>query len=125
MRPENVHHFLNISSNFQFNAIWHARFRKNTNAANDIARNKSIKDMKNILEFVMNANHTNVIIMSAPHRHDLIKNSCVNKEVKAFNRKLCKRLKRFEKVKMIEVISERAVYTKHGQHLNTVGNEIM
>jgi RNase P/RNase MRP subunit p30 len=93
--------------------------------SNDIARNNSIKGMKNILEFVLNANHTNVIIMSAPHRHDLIRNSCVNKEVEAFNRKLCKRLKRFEKVKMIEVISERAFYTKYGQHLNTRGKEIM
>ena len=34
--------------------------------------------MKNILEFVMNVNHTNVVIMSAPHRHDLIRNSCDN-----------------------------------------------
>ena len=81
--------------------------------------------IKNILEFVINANHTNVIIMSAPHRHDLIRNSCVNKEVEAFNRKYCKRLKRFEKVKMMEVISERVLYTKHGQHLNTGGKEIM
>jgi hypothetical protein len=69
--------------------------------SNDIARNNSTKGMKNILEFVMNATHTNVIIMSAPHRHDLIRNSCVNKKMKAFNRKLCKRLKRFKKVKMI------------------------
>jgi len=44
--------------------------------SNDIARNNSIKGMKNILEFVLNANHTNVIIMNAPHRQDLI--SCVN-----------------------------------------------
>jgi predicted AAA+ superfamily ATPase len=93
--------------------------------SNDIARNHSVKGMKNILEFVLNANHTNVIIMSAPHRHNLIRNSCVNKEVDAFNRKLCKRLKMFEKLKIIEVINERACYTKHGQHLNTGGKEIM
>ena len=81
--------------------------------------------MKNILQFVINANHTNVIIMSAPHRHDLIRNLCVHREVEAFNRKLCKRLRRFEIVKMIEVFSERAFYTKHGQHLNKCGKEIM
>jgi hypothetical protein len=52
--------------------------------------------MKNILEFVINANHTYVIIMSAPHRQDLIRNSCVSKEVEAFNRKLYKRLKRLK-----------------------------
>ena len=39
--------------------------------------------------------------------------------------KLCRRLNRFEKVKMIEVTSERVCYTKHGQHLNAGGKEIM
>ena len=41
--------------------------------------------MKHILEFVINANHTNVILMSAPHTYDFIRNSCVNNEVKVFN----------------------------------------
>ena len=45
--------------------------------------------------------------------------------MEAFNRKLCKRLKRFEEMKVIEVISERAFYTKHGHHLNTGGKESM
>lgn len=65
--------------------------------------------------------------MSAPHRHDLKGNSCVNKEVEALNRELCKRLERFEKVKMIEVEVERKsfFYTKHGQNLNNGGKEIM
>ena len=93
--------------------------------SNDIARNNSTVDTKNILEFVINSNHTNVIIMHSPHRHDLIRNPCVHREVEAFNRKLCKRLRRFEIVKMIEVFSERAFYTKHGQHMNKGGKEIM
>jgi len=38
--------------------------------SNDIARNNSIEGMKHILEFVINANHTNVILMIAPHRYD-------------------------------------------------------
>jgi hypothetical protein len=46
--------------------------------SNDIARNNSIRGMKNILDFAINANHTN-LIMSAPHRHHLMRNSCVNK----------------------------------------------
>jgi len=61
----------------------------------DIARNNSTVGMKNILEFIINANHTNVIIMNAPHRHDLIMNSCVKNKVEAFNRKLSQK---FEKV---------------------------
>lgn len=81
--------------------------------------------IKNMLECVMIANNTNVIVMSAPPRYDLIKDSCVNREVESFNKKLGKRLQRFDKVEMIEVIKERACYTKHGQHLNTRGKEVM
>ena len=93
--------------------------------SNDIARNNSKKGIKNMLECVMNANNTNVIVMSAPPRYDLTRDSCVNREVDSFNEKLGKRLKRFDKVEMIEVIKERACYTKHGQHLNTRGKEVM
>jgi len=92
---------------------------------NDIARNNSLAGMKHILEFVINANHTNVILMSASHRHDLIGNSCVNNEVEVFSRKLHKKLEGSEKVEMIDVISERNFYTKHGQHLNSAGKESM
>ena len=61
-------------------------------SSNDISRNNSLVGLKNILKFLINANHTNVILLTAPHRHDLITNSCVNKEVEAFNRKLHKKV---------------------------------
>jgi hypothetical protein len=54
----------------------------------DTAKNNSIGSMRHLLELVINANHINVIVMSAPHRHDLMSNSCVNKEIEKFNRKL-------------------------------------
>ena len=66
--------------------------------SNDIVRNNSTVGMKHLLEFVINANPTNVILMSAPHRRGLMSNSCVNNEVQKFNRKLRKRLERFGKV---------------------------
>ena len=93
--------------------------------SNDTARNNSIAGMKHLLEFVINANHTNVILMSAPHRYDLIRNPCVNNEVEIFNRKLRKMLERFGIVEMIDVVSERNLYTKRGQHLNSGGKESM
>ena len=92
--------------------------------SNDIVRNNSTAGMKHLLEFVTNANHTNIILVSAPHRYDLMSNSCVNVEVEKFNRKLRKSLEGFRKVEMIEV-SERNLYTKHGQHLNSDGKESM
>jgi hypothetical protein len=49
--------------------------------SNDIAKNNSVVSMRHLLELVINANHTNVIVMSALHRHDLMSNSCVNKDI--------------------------------------------
>jgi len=89
--------------------------------SNDTARNNSTVGMKHLLEFVTNVNHTNVILMSAPHRYDFMNNSCVNNEVEKFNRKLHKRLERLGKVEMTDVVSARNLYTKHGQHLNSRG----
>jgi hypothetical protein len=53
--------------------------------SNDIAKNNSLVGLKHITKFLIEANHTNVILLTAPHRHDLITNSCVNKEVEVFN----------------------------------------
>jgi hypothetical protein len=57
--------------------------------------------------------------MSIPHRHDLIRNSRVNNAVEAYNMRLCKRMKRFENVEMINLGTERDFYTKNEHHLNT------
>jgi hypothetical protein len=91
----------------------------------DIAKNNSTVGMRHILDFVINATHTNVIVMSAPHRHDLMSDSCVNKEIEKFNRKLCLRLERLGRVEIIDVVNDRNLYSRHRQHLNTEGKETM
>ena len=58
---------------------------------NDIARNNTDEGQKHIIDFVDKNRHTNIIVMSVPHRHDLINTSCVNTEVSRFNRKLKKK----------------------------------
>jgi len=93
--------------------------------SNNIARNNLTVGMKHLLESATNANHANIILMSAPHRYDLMSNSFVNNEVEKFNRKLHKRLEGFGEVAMIDFFSERNLYTKHGQHLNSEGKESM
>ena len=93
--------------------------------SNDIARNNSTVGMKHLLGFVTNANHTSVILMSATHRYNLMSNSCVNNEVEKFNGKLFKRLERFGKVEITDVVCERNLYIKHVQHLNSEGRESM
>ena len=93
--------------------------------SNDIAKNNASTGMKYLLDLVINANHTNIILMSAPHRFDLMETSCVNLEIKNFNSKLSTKLERIGKVKLIEVDNDRTLYTGHGQHLNARGKESM
>jgi len=52
--------------------------------SNDFARNNSVVGMKHILDLLINSTHTNVILFSVRHRHDL----SVNREVKVFSRSL-------------------------------------
>lgn len=94
-------------------------------AANDIARNEANKALTHITDFVKLREHTNVLIISVPTRFDLIQTSCVNREVTSYNRKLHKRMKQFEHVRLIDSESQRKYYTQHGMHMNRTGKEIM
>jgi hypothetical protein len=93
--------------------------------ANDIAKNEANNGLTHISNFVKLRKHTNVLLVSAPTRFDLSSASCVNREVIAFNRKLYKRMKQFEHVKIIDSELQRKYFTKHGMHMNTAGKEIM
>ena len=90
---------------------------------NDIAINESDKGLTCLSNFVKRCKRTNVVVVSAPKRYDLEKTSCVNKEVDNFNRKLHKKLKVFEHVKVIDSIFQRDCFTRHGLHLNRFGKE--
>jgi hypothetical protein len=89
--------------------------------SNNVARNNSVVGMKYILDLLINSTHTSVILLSVAHRQDLSNDSCVNREVKVFNRSLQNRLKSFGKVELIE----KEFSTKHGQHLNSRGKVSM
>jgi len=65
----------------------------------------------------------NVLVVNVPNRFDLEAYSCVNDEVKAFNRKLDKHTKSFQNATTVNVTSDRDHFTKHGLHLNRKGKE--
>ena len=56
----------------------------------NIGKNEASKGLRCISQFLEHQLHIKVLIMKAPHRHNLIPTSCVNKEVANFNRKLQK-----------------------------------
>jgi hypothetical protein len=61
--------------------------------------------------------------MSVPYRYELDPKSCVNNEVKVYNRKLEKYLKVCENSRIITVDSHRELFIRHGLHMNTRGKE--
>ena len=83
-----------------------------------MGKNETKKGINCIQRFVKTNNHTNFILMDAPHRYDLEQNSCVNKEVEKYNRRIWKHMKVLENTEVIKVNIDRRGFTRHGQHMN-------
>jgi len=79
--------------------------------SNDVNRNETNKGLKHLNEFVNQRNNTNVMIVTAPHSHDLLATSCVNNEVWTFNSKLHKIMKNKDKVRILDHQTTREDFT--------------
>jgi hypothetical protein len=90
-----------------------------------VGKNETKKGINCIQRFVKTNNHTNFILMDVPHRYDLEQNSFVNKEVEVCNRRIWKYMKVLEKTEVIMVDEDRRGFTRHGQHMNAKGKELM
>jgi len=93
--------------------------------SNDVNRDMSQVGLNSLKNFVNLRNNTKVLILTLPQRHDLTHDSCVNKEIYSFNRKLHKVMKNKEKVKILDYDITRVGFTCHGQHLNSAGKSKM
>jgi hypothetical protein len=91
----------------------------------DVGRNKTRNVLHHIQSFVEKYRNTNVMVMNVPNRYDLHVDSCVNKEIKTFSRKLCKQLKLSNNAHVMVVNNDRDQFTKHGFHINSKGNEVL
>lgn len=92
-----------------------------SSGSNDVGKNKASGALKQISNFVKTNNNTNIIMLSAPHRHDLVDFSCVNNEIKSFNRKLKKHVKISKHTLILEINPNREFFTQHGLYLNGRG----
>ena len=88
-----------------------------------VGKNEMEKGLHQIKNFVENQRQTNFIVTSVPCRRDLDPKSCINDEVKMYNRKLEKYLKVCDNTRIIEVDSNRELFTRHGLHMNSKGKE--
>lgn len=94
--------------------------------SNDVSRNEA-KDLHIALrKRLADLHETNVIVFSVPHRHDLVKWSCVNDEIRNTNLKIKKVCRYFKNCSFID-ISNLGIrfHTKHGLHLNDLGKKFV
>ncbi|PNF23918.1 hypothetical protein B7P43_G12843 [Cryptotermes secundus] len=90
----------------------------------DVGKNETMGGLNQLKGFFKENKHTNIIQMGIPHRFDLHENSCVNKEIEVFNRKLGKLIKAFDHTTLIQPDSNREIFTRHGLHMNRKGKEL-
>ena len=91
----------------------------------DVGKNETKQGINWIQSFVETNKHTNIILMEVPHRYYLIQDSCVNKEVEKLNSITRKHMKVHENAEVMKVNLDRRAFTKHGQHMNAMGKELM
>jgi hypothetical protein len=64
----------------------------------DVGKNESKPDIDRLKRLIETNKHTNIILMEVPHKYDLIRESCVNKETQSFNNQLRKCMESYEHV---------------------------
>ena len=91
--------------------------------SNDVANNETTNGLSHLKKFTNRKKNTNFILITAPHRCDLMESSCVSEEMKVFNRKMHNIMKSESNVKILEIELDRSCYTRHGLHLNVIGKK--
>jgi hypothetical protein len=89
--------------------------------SNNCDRYKLKTALKLIVEFLKTNNHTNIVLLSIPHRYDLQKFSYMNKQIMEYNRKLSKIARAYNHVQFSDVDINRNLYTKQGLCFNKFG----
>jgi hypothetical protein len=84
----------------------------------DVSRNESTKGVTEIRNFVKKNKNTNIRVINLPTRQDLGPTSCVNQDIKVFNRKLGKYMKSSDHTSVVDIKLDREHHTRHGLHLN-------
>jgi lysophospholipase L1-like esterase len=92
--------------------------------SNDIGKNANTNlALRHLSSFIKDNQVPNIVVMTAPPRHNLHSLSCVNSEVNRFNKQLRRRMMQFNNVKLLETDIDRTYFTRHGLHFNSSGKE--
>jgi hypothetical protein len=91
--------------------------------SNDVAKNETVNGLRHLRKFISRKKDRKFMLITVPHRYDLMDFSCVNEGIKVFNRKMYKIMKLESNVKILDIKLNRSCYTRHGFHLNIIGKE--
>jgi hypothetical protein len=89
----------------------------------DVAKNETNWGLRQLMNFTGGHRHTSFMLMEVPHQYDLEMKSCVNKEITVFNSKLKHLNERISNLRVIDVTTDREMFTRHGFHMNQMGKE--
>lgn len=84
----------------------------------DVGKYNSKEGLRIILNFVKINIHTNIVLLTVPHKYDLSIWSCINNEIKAFNRTVVKGIKCYKHVAILNQDQNSDLFTGHGFHFN-------
>jgi hypothetical protein len=88
-------------------------------------RNQTNKVLVKMAQFMQKDSNSNIVVVNIPHRYDMDRNSVINLEIQAVNRKLNKMARVFSHVAIVENDLNRKYFTRHGMHLNKNGKECL
>ena len=88
---------------------------------NNISKNNTKKAISSVSDYAKNNSGSNITLINAPHRHDLIPHSCVNKEVVKYSRLMKKIVKQYPNIQLLDLDLDRFHFTTRGMHMNSKG----
>ena len=93
--------------------------------SNDFANKVHRRNLTSLVNFLVDSQHTNIILLDVPLRYDIGIGSPVNEQIIGYNKQLHKITERYKHVIMVRSTTTREHFTRHGFHLNRVGKEVV
>jgi len=92
---------------------------------NDYNLNDFYLTFRNIKNYKMSNNHTNILLMNVPFRYDLPNSSSINKNISLLNKRLQKLAKAFPHSSFLGTFDNRNLFTTHGLHRSKLGKKLV
>ena len=94
-----------------------------SSGTNDL--DNSSKTFQNLRNYLVNLNHTNVLLLSIPFRFDLTNYDTMNSKITVLNKKLQKLTRTLPYTRFLDSDNNWKLFTNHGLHCNKLGKQLV